>query len=173
MKNLLEQKKHVYTARALRCVMNRRFSTEWVPPPHPTQFRSPKVRELYFSLTALSQEDLSHLASYTLKQVGIDVEKEREKQAAWMNSPAAIEPAIVEAAPEEVKTSFDLKLISFDAAAKIKIIKEVRAITELGLKEAKDLVEGVPKLIKKGIKLEEAEALRAKLTEVGAELEII
>ena len=79
--------------------------------------------------------------------------------------------AAEEAAPVEEKTAFDLKLVSFDAKSKIKIIKEVRAITGLGLKEAKDLVEGAPKILKKGIKKEEAEELQAKLKEVGAEAE--
>ena len=74
------------------------------------------------------------------------------------------------AAPEEAaaeKTEFDVKLASFDAASKIKVIKEVRAITELGLKEAKDLVEGAPAALKKGIKKEEAEAIKEKLAKVG------
>ena len=74
------------------------------------------------------------------------------------------------AAPEEAaaeKTEFDVKLASFDAASKIKVIKEVRAITELGVKEAKDLVEGAPAVLKKGIKKEEAEAIKEKLAKVG------
>ena len=70
--------------------------------------------------------------------------------------------------PAEEKTSFALKLESFDAAQKIKVIKEVRAITDLGLKEAKELVEGAPAVLKKELKKEEAEALIAKLTAVGA-----
>jgi len=63
-----------------------------------------------------------------------------------------------EKAPEkEEKTAFDLKLNSFDPKAKIKIIKEIRSMTDLGLKEAKELVEGAPKLVKKDLKIEEAE----------------
>ena len=72
----------------------------------------------------------------------------------------------------EEKTAFDLKLSGFDAKAKIKVIKEVRAITGLGLKEAKEMVEGAPKTIKKDIKMEEAEELKAKLEAVGATVEI-
>ena len=71
-------------------------------------------------------------------------------------------------APAEEKTSFALKLESFDAAQKIKVIKEVRAITDLGLKEAKELVEGVPAVLKKDLKKEDAEELIAKLSAVGA-----
>ena len=68
----------------------------------------------------------------------------------------------------EEKTSFALKLESFDAAQKIKVIKEVRAVTDLGLKEAKELVEGAPAVLKKDLKKEEAEEFIAKLTAVGA-----
>ncbi|TMW60422.1 hypothetical protein Poli38472_000464 [Pythium oligandrum] len=73
---------------------------------------------------------------------------------------------------KEEKTQFDVKLASFDAKSKIKVIKEVRAITGLGLKEAKELVEGVPSVLKKDVKKEEAEALIAQLKEVGAVLEM-
>ena len=68
------------------------------------------------------------------------------------------------------KTAFDLKLEAFDAPAKIKVIKEVRTFTSLGLKEAKDLVEKVPTLLKKGVTKEEAETIIAKMKEVGAKV---
>ncbi|KAL1810168.1 hypothetical protein ACET3Z_027158 [Daucus carota] len=74
---------------------------------------------------------------------------------------------------EEVveKTAFDLKLEGgFDASVKIKIIKEVRACTDLGLKEAKDLVEKAPTLLKKGVTKEEGEKIIAKLKEIGAKV---
>merc|ERR1711982_18338 len=80
-----------------------------------------------------------------------------------------------EAAPEEKKeekTTFELKLTGFDAKSKIKVIKEIRAITSLGLKEAKELVEGAPKVIKKDIKKEEAEELKKKIEAVGGSVEI-
>jgi len=77
-----------------------------------------------------------------------------------------------EEAKVEEKTAFDLKLTGFDAKSKIKVIKEVRAITGLGLKEAKEMVEGVPKVVKKDIKQEEADELKAKLEAVGATVEI-
>ena len=75
------------------------------------------------------------------------------------------------AAPVEEKTEFDVVMTSF-GAEKIKVIKEVRAITGLGLAEAKGLVEGVPAKIKEGISKEDAEALKAKLEAVGATVEI-
>jgi large subunit ribosomal protein L7/L12 len=77
-----------------------------------------------------------------------------------------------EAAVEEKKTLFDLKLTGYDAKAKIKVIKEIRAITGLGLKEAKELVEGVPKSVKKDIKMDEAESIKKILEAVGATVEI-
>ncbi|XP_052196703.1 uncharacterized protein LOC127804034 [Diospyros lotus] len=66
------------------------------------------------------------------------------------------------------KTAFDIKLEKFDAAAKIKIIKEVRTFTELGLKEAKDLVEKAPVVVKKGVSKGEADSIVEKLKELGA-----
>ncbi|KAK9990781.1 hypothetical protein SO802_025766 [Lithocarpus litseifolius] len=66
------------------------------------------------------------------------------------------------------KSAFDLKLEKYDAAAKIKIIKEVRTFTDLGLKEAKELVEKVPVVLKKGLTKEEADPILAKLKELGA-----
>ncbi|KAM1174480.1 uncharacterized protein LOC126590608 [Malus sylvestris] len=68
------------------------------------------------------------------------------------------------------KLVFAVKLDSFDAAAKIKVIKEVRTFTDLGLKEAKDLVEKAPTLLKKGVTKEEAELIVAKMKEVGAKV---
>lgn len=66
------------------------------------------------------------------------------------------------------KTAFDVKLEKFDAAAKIKVIKEVRTFTDLGLKEAKEIVEKAPVVLKKGVTKEEAEQIVAKLKEAGA-----
>ena len=71
----------------------------------------------------------------------------------------------------EEKTEFDVELTSF-GAQKIKVIKVVREITGLGLKEAKEAVEGAPKVIKEAIAKDEAEAIKAKLEEVGATVTI-
>ncbi|XP_057499356.1 uncharacterized protein LOC130783633 [Actinidia eriantha] len=77
----------------------------------------------------------------------------------------------VKAEEKVEKTAFDLKLEGgFDAGAKIKIIKEVRACTDLGLKEAKDLVEKAPTLLKKGVAKEEAEKIIEKMKGVGAKV---
>ena len=72
----------------------------------------------------------------------------------------------------EEKTEFDLKLTGFDAKAKIKVIKEIRTITGLGLKDAKQMVESAPKVVKTSIKKEEAEELKAKLESLGATVEL-
>ena len=76
------------------------------------------------------------------------------------------------AAAVEEKTEFNVSLVSFPAEKKINIIKVVREVTRLGLKEAKDLVEAVPKVLKEGIPKEEAETIRKKFDEVGAKVEI-
>ena len=79
----------------------------------------------------------------------------------------------VSAAPAaEEKTSFDVVLTGFDAAAKIKVIKVVREITGQGLAEAKATVEGAPKTLKEGASKEDAEALKAQLEEAGAKVEL-
>jgi large subunit ribosomal protein L7/L12 len=91
--------------------------------------------------------------------------------AAAVAAPAA--GAVAEAAPAaEEKTEFDVILQSFDASKKINIIKVVREITALGLKEAKDLVEAAPKAVKEGVSKEESEAVRAKLADAGATVEV-
>ena len=75
------------------------------------------------------------------------------------------------AAAAEEKTEFDV-ILADAGANKINVIKEVRAITGLGLKEAKDLVEGAPKTVKEGAPKEEADAIKAKLEAAGAKVEL-
>jgi len=79
--------------------------------------------------------------------------------------------AATPAAAAEEKTEFDVILTDF-GAKKIEVIKVVREVTSLGLKEAKDLVEGVPKPIKEGVAKAEAETIKKKFEEVGAKVEI-
>lgn len=82
---------------------------------------------------------------------------------------------VEEAAPEPVKekTEFDLKITAVPASAKIKVIKEVRTITGLGLKEAKELVEKAPTLVKDKLSKEDADKFKALLVEAGAEVELV
>jgi len=83
---------------------------------------------------------------------------------------AAAGPAVAAAVVEE-KTEFDVVMTSF-GAEKIKVIKEIRGITGLGLAEAKALVEGVPAKVKEGVSKEDAEAIKAQLEAVGATVEL-
>lgn len=76
-----------------------------------------------------------------------------------------------EAAAVEEKTEFDV-ILKAAGAEKIKVIKAVREITGLGLKEAKEIVDGAPKAVKEAVSKDEADAVAAKLTEVGAEVEV-
>ncbi len=87
-----------------------------------------------------------------------------------MGAPAA--GAGAAAAEVEEKTEFDVVLTEFDASSKIKVIKAVREITGQGLAEAKATVEGVPATLKEAASKEDAEAIKAKLEEVGAKVEL-
>ena len=84
---------------------------------------------------------------------------------------AAAGPAAAAAAPVEEKTEFTVVLMAA-GEKKIEVIKEVRALTGLGLKEAKDLVEGAPKPVKEGINKEEADKVKAQLEKAGAKVEL-
>ncbi|MFN9692148.1 MAG: 50S ribosomal protein L7/L12 [Vampirovibrionales bacterium] len=89
-------------------------------------------------------------------------------------APAAVAVAAAPAAAAEAaEEQTDFTLVLVDAGAtKIQVLKEVRAITGLGLKEAKDLVDSTPKTVKEGLKKEEAEELKKKLEELGAKIEL-
>jgi large subunit ribosomal protein L7/L12 len=88
--------------------------------------------------------------------------------AAPVAAAAAAGPA---AAAAEVKDTFDVILMEA-GANKINVIKEVRAVTNLGLKEAKDLVEGAPKAVKEGVNKDEAEQIKKKLEDAGAKVQV-
>ena len=111
-------------------------------------------------ITALIEE-VKGLTVLELSELVHALEEEFGVSAAAMAAPAA-----------EEKTEFDVVLASFDAAAKIKVIKVVREITGLGLAEAKAVVEGAPKALKEGVSKEDAEALKAQLEEAGAKVEL-
>ncbi len=101
-----------------------------------------------------------------------DLVKAVEEEFGVSAAPVAVAGAAVAAAPAaEEKTEFDVVLASF-GAKKLDVIKVVREITGLGLKEAKEMVEGAPKTLKEGASKEDAEAIKAKLEEVGAQVEI-
>ncbi len=119
-------------------------------------------------------EFFSHLDGLTVLELA-DYIKEFETR--YGISAAAVAPVAAAAAPqgeakaEEVKTEFTLVLKSA-GDKKINVIKVVREITSLGLKEAKDLVDGAPKPVKEGLTKDEAEALKKKFEDVGAQVEL-
>ncbi len=117
-----------------------------------------KIVDDLSTLTVIEAADLSKLLE--------------EKWGVSAAAPAAVMQVMGDAAAvEEEKTEFDVVLASF-GEKKINVIKEVRAITGLGLKEAKDLVEAVPSAIKEGVSKEEAEELKKKLEDAGATVEV-
>ena len=115
-------------------------------------------------------DDLSQLTVIEAAELSKMLEDKWGVSAAAPVAVAAAAPA-EGAAVEEEKTEFDLILVSF-GEKKINVIKEVRAITGLGLKEAKDLVEGVPKAVKEAVSKDEAEEIRTKLEGAGATVEV-
>ena len=121
---------------------------------------SEKVTALVEEVKALSVLDLADLVHALEETFGVS--------AAAVAAPAAGAAA---AAPAEEKTEFDVVMTDF-GAEKIKVIKEVRGLLNLGLAEAKALVEGVPAKLKEAVTKEEAEEVKAKLEAVGAKVEL-
>ncbi|MBI3610893.1 MAG: 50S ribosomal protein L7/L12 [Nitrospirae bacterium] len=126
--------------------------------------------------TRLSKDDLiKAIESMTVLELSELVKALEEKFGVTAAAPAmAVAAASGGAATHaaEEKTSFDVILTAGAADKKIQIIKVVRELTSLGLKEAKDLVEGAPKPVKTGVAKEEAETMKKKLEEAGAKVEI-
>jgi len=116
-----------------------------------------KIIDVLSKLTVVEAADLS-------KQL-------EEKWGVKAATAVAAAPATGSAAPAEEKSDFTIFLTAF-GDKKINVIKEVRAITGLGLKEAKDLVEGAPKEVKKGVPKKEAEEAKKKLEAAGAKVEL-
>ena len=116
-------------------------------------------------------EVVSFLENITVLELSELVKELEEKFGVSAAVPVAAAAGPAAAAPVEEKTEFDVILTGF-GDQKIQVIKVARAITGLGLKEAKDLVEGVPKPVKEGVPMTEAEEIKAKLEAVGATAEI-
>ncbi len=119
-----------------------------------------KINEIIDLVKELSVVELAELVSTFEEEFGVSAA-----------APVAVAAAGGAVAAEEEKTEFDVELTDA-GASKIKVIKVVRELTGLGLKEAKDLVDGAPKMVKEGISKEDAEAAKAKLEEVGAVITI-
>lgn len=123
---------------------------------------SDKVAKLIEDVKALTVLELSELVKALEDEFGVSA-------AAPVAVAAA--PAAAAAPAEEEKTEFDVVLKAI-GPNKIQVIKAVREITSLGLKDAKDLVDSAPKAIKEGASKEDAEAMKKKLTDAGAEVEL-
>jgi len=143
----------------------------FTPPPPLSEDSLLKVNGLFEQILKLDMVEVHLLTMVVNEQLGI---KWNQVQAAGAGPIGGGGAAAAAPAEEEVeeKLVFDLKLVGFDAKAKIKVIKEVRSIAGLGLKEAKELVESAPKIIQKELKPEKAEELKAQLEAVGAQIEI-
>jgi len=116
-------------------------------------------------------EYISNLSLLDASKLVKTLEEKLGVSAAAPVAVAAAPAAAAAAAPAEEKTEFDVILASF-GENKVAVIKEVRAITGLGLKEAKDLVEAAPKALKEGASKEDAEKIKAQLEAAGAKVEI-
>ncbi|MFI3265951.1 MAG: 50S ribosomal protein L7/L12 [Rikenellaceae bacterium] len=119
------------------------------------------IKKLAEELVNLTVKDVNELAQILKDEYGI----EPAAAAVAVAAPAAGEAAAAE------KTSFDVVLVS-GGSAKLQVIKVVKDLAGLGLKEAKDLVDGAPKAIKEGVSKEEAESIKAKIEEAGGEVEV-
>ena len=113
---------------------------------------------------------IDEIKSLTILEVA-DLVKALEEEFGVSAAPVAVAAAPGAAAAVEEKTEFDVVLKNF-GAKKLDVIKAVREITGLGLKEAKELVEAAPKPVKEGVAKEEADKIAAQLTELGAEVEL-
>ena len=114
---------------------------------------------------------INELSKLTVVEAA-DLSKQLEKKwGVTATPPAVTAPAAAAATPAEEKSEFTIFLAAV-GDKKINVIKEVRAITGLGLKEAKDLVEGAPKEVKKGVPKKDAEEAKKKLESAGAKVEL-
>jgi large subunit ribosomal protein L7/L12 len=126
---------------------------------------APKLEGIYKEVTSLTVLELAELVKAMEDRLGIQA-------AAPMAVAAVGGGAAAGAAPAEEKTSFDVILKEVDPTKKIGVIKEVRGVTNLGLAEAKTLVESAPKTIKEAVPKAEAEELKKKLEAAGAKIEL-
>lgn len=124
-----------------------------------------KIQTIVDQVKELSLLEASQLVKALEETFGVSA------AAAAVAAPAAGGGAAEAAAPAEEKTEFDVVLQAV-GGNKINVIKVVREVTALGLKEAKDLVEAAPKAVKEGVSKEEAETIKQKLTDAGATVEV-
>jgi large subunit ribosomal protein L7/L12 len=125
---------------------------------------------------SITKEDvIQYVENMTVLELSELVKELEEKfgvQAAMPMMAAGAGAAAPAAAPVEEQTEFNVILTGYEADKKIQVIKVVRAITSLGLKEAKDLVEGVPKTVKEAVSKDEAANIKKQLEEVSAQVKV-
>ncbi|XP_078168528.1 uncharacterized protein LOC144563033 [Carex rostrata] len=146
---------------SLRHHLRRLYSTT---PTTSTSSSGDKIGRIADDLLTLSPSELSDFSTLLRLRLGISL---LSSSSAPPVSLSGVDES-GETEKEKEKTVFDVRIDKFDAASKIKVIKEVRGFTDLGLKEAKELVEKTPVVVKKGVTKEEAEAIAAKLKAAGA-----
>ncbi len=125
-------------------------------------------------MAVTKEEILDAISNMTVMEIVDLISAMEEKFGVSAAQAVAVAPAGAAAAPAEAaeeKTEFDVVLKSF-GSNKVAVIKAVRAVTGLGLKEAKDLVEGAPSTVKEGVSKEEAESIKKQLEEAGATVEV-
>jgi len=149
-----------------------------VPQPDGSEKPSEKVTKIVDEIMKLNIFESIQLSKALQKSMGLEgISLGAMGGGGGGGAPAAAAPAAAAKPAEEkkaeVQTSFTVRLDSFEAKDKIKVIKEVRAITGLGLKESKELVEGAPKELKKDMNKADAEALVKKLKEAGAKCSLV
>jgi large subunit ribosomal protein L7/L12 len=125
---------------------------------------SDKINQIVEELKTLTLLEASELVSQIEETFGVD--------ASAAGGGAMVMAAAAPTEEAEEKTEYDLMLDEVPADKKIAVLKVVRSITGLGLKEAKDMVEGAPKTLKEGVKKEEAEAMKTQLEAAGAKVEL-
>lgn len=155
----------------------RRLPTDYDPATFdPTEHRSPpseRVFRLVDEVSGLTLAEAAELGAILMRKMGM---KEPptvgvlKPGAAGLAGMAVKSSAAAKEEKKPEKTVFEIKLESYEASAKIKIIKEVRGFTDLGLKEAKDLVEKTPSVLKRGLSKEEGEQIIEKLKALGAKV---
>ncbi|MGB9742324.1 MAG: 50S ribosomal protein L7/L12 [candidate division WOR-3 bacterium] len=126
-----------------------------------------KVQQLIATIESLTVTELAALVKELKEKFGVTA----PAFVAGVAAPQAAGGSAAAEAKAEEKTEFTVTLVSV-GDKKIQVLKELRALTQLGLKEAKDIIEKTPSVIKENVSREEAERLKAKLEEVGAKVEI-
>ncbi|KAH6764815.1 ribosomal protein L7/L12 domain-containing protein [Perilla frutescens var. hirtella] len=141
----------------------------------PTEHRSPpseRVWRLVDEMAGLTVAETAELSIILRKKLGIqeNLVVGVMKRGAGGVAGGTMKAAAAKEEKKPEKTAFELKMESYDAASKLKVIKEIRSFTDLGLKEAKELVEKAPAVLKKGVSKAEAEQIIEKMKAVGAKV---